>query len=675
MKFINFRVIEFSVAVSGGIMCAYSGWIAFPLWPLLPVFVLISVGIWIWNRKHLAPSPWNPLVNLICFFLIGFINFQAGLPEFQENHFSKESDYPATKMRVLQITEVLKASNYNEQYEAKCIPFGNDKSVGRVFLKIKTEDSVASFNLDDVIIVYGNIEPILPPKNPSQFDYRKHLALKGIYHQISISKKAIIDRKIGTQTLRGKANHFRTFLLQKLDQTTIGSQEKSIIQALILGDKRSIDTELYESYASAGAVHILAVSGLHVGILLLLLNFLFRPLLNLPKGKWIRMILILMLLWSFAFIAGLSPSIVRAVTMFSLFTVADLSHRPTNTINTLFLSYFLLLLIQPNWLFQVGFQLSYMAVGSIIWIQPKLNQLWRPRYWITKKIWDIITVTFAAQVGVAPLSIYYFHQFPGMFLITNIVVLPILALLLIYGIIVITLAALEILPELIAKGYHLIIGWLNLFIKWIASQTTFIFENLTLSFWGMLIIYMLIISLLLAIYTQKRQWLFGFLGGCLLLYGHYIYGQTVMKNEWVLFHLYGKTIMTMRTNSEISIYANGSELEIEHSYPLRSYMMQKGTSLKVKKDRPDVFALNQDTFIILDSLGVYPRSEKAVIVLTHNPKVHLDRLIDSIQPKLIIVDGSNYPIYVRRWKSTCKNKKIPFYNTQAQGAYILELKN
>jgi competence protein ComEC len=675
MKFINFRVIEFSIAVSGGILCANQGWIVVPMWKILSIFIFISIGIWIWNLKHLSPSLWNPFVNFICFFLIGFVNYQADFPEFQRHHFSQDQNYSSPKFRVLQITDVLKPSVYYQKYEAKCIPSNYDTSVGNVFLRIASSDCPSALVPDDRIILYGTIQPISDPKNPNPFDFKQHMRHNGIYHQITLTTKDIVEVKKEAHTLFGLAYKFRALLIQKLNQTPIETQEKSIIQALILGDKSSMESELYKTYASAGAVHILAVSGLHVGIVLLILNFLFRPLQTLPKGKWIKMMLIILALWTFAFIAGFSPSVVRAVTMFSLFTLADISNRPTNSINTLFLSYLLLLLIEPNWLFQVGFQLSYLAVASILWLQPKLSQLWRPRGWLLKKIWGLITVTIAAQIGVGPLSIYYFNQFPGMFLITNMVVLPFLALLLTYGLIVIVLASFDLLPDIFAKGYHLLIEWLNYFMKWTAAQSTFLFKNLSLSSWSVVFIYVLIISFLLALYQRKRPWGYLFLVGCILFLTHSLYEKAVEKNEWVLFHLYGKNLMALKNNTDISIYASSSQLESDEIFALKSYGLKKGKPLTPVIDIPKVFELNNDTYIILDSLGIYPEYKQAILVLTHNPKIHLDRLIEAIDPKLIIADGSNYSNYVSRWKSTCKTKQIPFYATEERGAYRMQINN
>ena len=253
-----------------------------------------------------------------------------------------------------------------------------------------------------------------------------------------------------------------------------------IIQALLLGQRNSISTETYDNYKDAGAVHILAVSGLHIGILLLLLQFLFRPLEILPKGRTIKLVVIVLLLWCFAFLAGLSASVVRAVTMFSFVAYALYLNRPSNTFNILALSmFFILLLFNPMLLFQVGFQMSYAAVFSIVWIYPMLQRFWTPKNSVLQKIWQLLSVSIAAQLGVLPISLFYFHQFPGLFFISNLLIVPFLGLLLGMGILVMVLALLDILPDFLVLWYNRIISLMNSVVEWVAQQEAFIFKNIS----------------------------------------------------------------------------------------------------------------------------------------------------------------------------------------------------
>jgi competence protein ComEC len=161
------------------------------------------------------------------------------------------------------------------------------------------------------------------------------------------------------------------------------------------------------------------VSGLHIGLILLFVTFVLKPIPNNKKGSVLKLIITLSSLWLFGILAGLAPSVVRSVTMFSFVAIGQHLRRSVNIYHTLLVSILLILLVQPSFLFDVGFQLSYLALFFILWFQPLLSRLWKPKNKISNYFWDILSVSFAAQIGTIPLSLYYFHQFPGLFFITN----------------------------------------------------------------------------------------------------------------------------------------------------------------------------------------------------------------------------------------------------------------
>ena len=220
----------------------------------------------------------------------------------------------------------------------------------------------------------------------------------------------------------------------------------------------------------------------------------FNPIKRLLKSEKGVNVLIVIMLWGFAFLTGLSPSVIRAVTMFSFFAFAKIINRDTNAINTLFLSYFTLLIINPNWLFHVGFQLSYLAVLFILWLVPVWNKVYYPKHMILKKFWGIITVTLAAQIGIIPLSLYYFHQFPGLFILTNLIVLPIIGLILFLGILLIFLSSINTVPDWFAFSYNYLIKLLNSFISWIAEQNIFLFQDISFNFNQVIFSYLILIQ-------------------------------------------------------------------------------------------------------------------------------------------------------------------------------------
>ena len=287
---------------------------------------------------------------------------------------------------------------------------------------------------------------------------------------------------------------FRLKIQQSLQYCGFSEDELAIINALLLGQRQDISKELTANYSKAGAIHILAVSGLHVGVILWMFSFVLKPLERYKRGKGIKLALVLLFLWFFALLAGMSASVTRAVTMFSAIAIGQFFNKRNAIEQSLIFSMFLLLLLKPLFLFDVGFQLSYLAVFGIIWVQPVFYQLWKPKYYIIVKGWQLFTVSLAAQIGVLPLSLFYFHQFPGLFFVSNLLIIPFLGIILSTGIIVLVLSYYSILPAFMVTIYGGIISVLNKTVVFIAKQEAFLFSDISFSVVKMFLLYLLIIA-------------------------------------------------------------------------------------------------------------------------------------------------------------------------------------
>ena len=675
MKFVNFSIIYFSVFLTLGIICAYRlDYSNFFILKLIPAALLFLIIIWFIARRRLFPNYFFGIITYACFFTLGFFNYQIRLPKFQANHYSHYYPEKVPFLFQLKISEVLKSDLYNDKYIASIEAINSDRTKGKVLLNIQKDSLINIFPIDAILLASAELQNIAKPLNPYQFNYAHYMQSLGVYHKIDLSKEIIFKNTLGNRTLRGRADQLRNYLLEKLGQTSIKRDERSIIQALILGQKKDISKELYVDFAAAGAVHILAVSGLHVGILFFLFSWLFKPFKLLHQGAHIHSVVIVICLWGFAFITGLSPSVTRAVTMFTFFAFAKSIDRETNTLNTLFLSYFVLLLFNPLWLFQIGFQLSYAAVLSILLVHPKLSKFYRPRFYLDKVLWNVFTVSIAAQLGVIPLSLYYFHQFPGLFFITNIVVLPMLGIIIGGGVLIVFLAAIGWLPEEMAITYSILITSLNSFINWIANQKQFLFENIHFSELKVLVSYLLLLASirLWSDFTFKKLAVtMACFSAVVMVFVWDKYNTS--ENELVIFHKSRKSLLSYKNGERLTLFRRDSNLTYKKNSQIKNYLVAQRIAVYSEENIPTIFKFRNKTIFILDSLGIYPRlKENAVVVLTGSPKVNLARLIDSLHPEFIVADGSNYSSYVSRWQQTCKKKKLPFHHTGSKGALIIE---
>lgn len=572
----------------------------------------------------------------------------------------------------LKIIEVLKLNRFHSKYFAELFRLNCEEVSGKILVNIRKDSLHKVFKVDDLLLISSEIEAVATTSNPHQFNYKKYLKNLGVHHQVHISEKQILQRSVGITTVKGFSENIRNHIIQKLSKTPIEKEQRVIIQALILGQRKDISKEMYGEYAAAGALHILAVSGLHVGILFLIFSWLLKPIEYFKFGKQTKSVLILLFLWGFAILAGLSPSVVRAVTMFSFFALAGMLNRPTNSFNTLFLSFFVLLVFNPNWLFHVGFQLSYTAVFFILWIQPKMYKLYIPKFYLDQLLWGIITVTLAAQIGITPLSLFYFHQFPGLFFITNLVILPFLTILLAGGLLVVLLTVCNQLPTSLALGYNWLIKQLNSFIRWVANQEAFLFDDISFSFSIMVASYFLIFAFILWWKIKKNTGLIYVLTSFTMLFGVIVWeNESSRKEQLVVFHKSRNTLLGYQKDRALTLFQNDT-LNHFNQFPVKSYRVGSRITGYTSELLPEVFRYQNKTVLRLDSLGVYPSEKIDIILLTNSPKVHLERLIDSVHPFLIVADGSNYTSYVHRWKATCIKRKIPFHHTGEKGAYIFD---
>jgi competence protein ComEC len=571
----------------------------------------------------------------------------------------------------LKVREVLKSNAFADRYVALIKEVNGHKTSGKIILTIPIDTSNYAFKVDYELLTYGVLKDIRAPLNPHQFDYRAYLDGLGIYHELKIDKEAFYLSKHYTSSIFGMAASAREKITAKLQLSNFGKDELGIIQALLLGQRNAISAETYDNYKDAGAVHILAVSGLHIGILLLLLQFLLHPLDRVPQGKTIKLLVIVLLLWCFAFLAGLSASVVRAVTMFSFVAYALYLNRPSNTFNILALSmFFILLLFNPMLLFQVGFQMSYAAVFAIVWIYPMLQRFWNPKNSVLKKIWQLLSISIAAQLGVLPISLFYFHQFPGLFFVSNLLIVPFLGLLLGMGILVMVLALLDALPDFLVLWYDKLIGLMNSIIAWVAQQEAFIFKNISFDAIQLLLAYVILISLLILCTKPSFKKMIVFLVALIAFQSWLLYAtiSNAKKENLLLLH---------QTKNSVMFYQQGSQLTIHVTDPevterlVTDYMIGERINTSDYRKLKNSYLIKGKRVLILDSIGIYPAlgTTTDFLVLTQSPKINLDRLLDSIRPKQIIANGSNYTSYIERWRATCAKRKLPFHYTGEKGAY------
>ncbi|MBW3469879.1 ComEC/Rec2 family competence protein [Arthrospiribacter ruber] len=423
------------------------------------------------------------------------------------------------------------------------------RSDGEIIAYHRSEEGMKS---GEVILVKGSPEEIAAPTVPFEFDYRTFMRRQKITHQ----------HFVGTDFARiGFFNEYpvhqffakvRASVMGKLDQKIHNPQAAQVAKALLLGQKKNLEKEVSEAYATAGAMHILAVSGLHVGIIYGFFFLFIKPY-RLKKVKRIGYLsFIIVLIWVYALLTGMSPSVMRAATMFTLMALAQMKSRSPSIFNAIALSAFVLLVFDPDLIYSVGFQLSYVALIGIIVFQPLIVRLWIPKYPAVEYLWQITAVGIAAQLATFPISAYYFHTFPVYFMISNLIAIPGAFLIMCFGVPMMLLADVPLISQFLSLMTEYCILSVNLVVFWIQDLPYSRVREIYLPGWKVFMYWILLSLVFMAFYFRKKHFSFMTVGALtlFLVLRLVFFFQDNSRNELVFVRLpQGVTVDYWKGNS------------------------------------------------------------------------------------------------------------------------------
>lgn len=663
MRFINTPILVLLLGIVIGFAISGYFYVSLETIFLVSVLLIISLSVHLFlSLRKILFSKGFVFHAFVFSVVLGILVSILHNPTSKESHYTNqlsENQYFVFKGSVL---EKLSESDFGKTFAVELHSADTKNISGKLVCIFPKE--ISDFKRDDVILFSAKCYPIPASKNMYQFDYQQYMMRKGFYWQSKVTSFEI-ENTTSKTSLQGIAEAVRLKMLAILE-ANFSVETASLLKTLLLGQRSDLDEQTYQYYIDAGAVHILAISGLHVGIITYILLFFIKKLPNIRFWKLIRLILLLFFLWSFAFLAGLSASVLRAVTMFSFVGISSLINRQQGRYDALLISAVFLLLFNPNLLYDVGFQLSYMAVFSILMFFPMMQKWWKPKNKFLVSVWSLFVIGFSAQVAVLPISLYYFHQFPVLFFVSNLLVVPLVSPILIGGFLALLLGFFDILPSFLVFILEKIIFLMNYITKMIAIQENFIIRNVYFDE-KMLIFSFLVIFLL--IYWLKRptfKVILLFLGSILIFQGILFYTkyQNETAERLVVFHNIKKSLLLHHKNKQLTVYQQDS---IQSKYLVDTYAKSVGVSKIIYEKVPYIFDFQGDRFLYLDSLGVYPNDEKHAIskvIMAHSPKINFERMLLKIKPKEVIADGTNLPFYAKKWQEECKKKGVLFRFTK-----------
>ncbi len=657
----------------------------------LSILVLL-VGLTIIKTFKLHLEKVTSLIILFLFTCMGYITSHIyndiGVQK-TNTTYGKEN----SKTLLLKVIKPPKEKERTYKILGKLIPpeiTPNQKPIHCNVYLAKSEQS-KGLEYGDILAIKNKLKQFSPPLNPHEFNSKLFFNRKGIYYNIFLKESEYRLAGNDNQMLWSFIYNLRSKILTQLNQILATEENFSVGASILIGAKEFLTPETKEAFAQSGVIHILAVSGLHVGIIYLLLHQVLSLFPFLNRVKPIKYLITILALCLYAVITGLPPSIVRATIMFIAILFAKVINRKINIYNAIAFAALLMLSFNPNLIYDVGFLLSFTALTGIIYIQPKLYNLVKLNNWLLDKIWVIATVSIAAQIATAPITMYYFHQFPIYFLIGNILILPIVTLIMYTGL---TSLLLSVLPhnklyEYLINVFNFLLKVINEITNWIHSAPLNSIENVVFPALVIPILYFVIFTFS-SNHISRRLKLYISLFTVLLIssiQSHKAYSSLSTDNI-TIYHLNGKSAIQYQNGRGVIIISdslnqynyNIIENNLLHSGMKNCRLLDISIPMDSSKNllkRNEFIQLGATRLLVVDSIkNLNPNSQNKIsidyIIISNTiPPYYLNSLKKKLTFKGIIVDGSVPDYLSAKWKNICEEQGIFVHITARQGALVL----
>jgi competence protein ComEC len=578
-----------------------------------------------------------------------------------------------------------------------------ERTAGKLLLYLEKDSAALNLRYGDQLILNTRISPTQPPGNPHQFNYSRFLANSRVYHQAYARQDnwhRIAGKKVNP--VFDLSFRAREYMMQVLERNGLTGNEFAVISAILLGYDDLMEPELRELYAGAGALHVLCVSGLHVGIIFFIMSFMMSRLSRKRSGRIVKFLALMLSIWVYAFITGLSPSVMRASVMFSLFSWRELSKEKSNPYNVLAASAFIILTIDPYLITKIGFQLSYSAVLAIISMFDPIYKLLVFKNPVADYFWKLAVVSVAAQAGTFPLAIFYFNQFPLYFLITNFVVIPVVWLILYAGIFTLMLAAISgWLSFLAGKLLFYLVWFLNKSVELINTLPNAKIDGLVMILPQVIAVYLIIILIFRMFIRKEASYLLAASVIGVLLAGSFVWqrADTLQQKQVVVYQVNGHTAVDLIFGNKLFALADSNLVENKRAlaFNIEGNRLHSGAailhqkllhpsmiSLPAQSDIPVsyyapglIVAANTRIAIVDEHFADHQPEQPLpvdLVLMRNNPAIPISRLAEMFSFGKLVFDASNSHWVVQRWRSYCDEHDIAYYDIRENGAYVAGLR-
>ena len=563
---------------------------------------------------------------------------------------------------------------------------------GKLLIALKS-DSVRRLHIayGDRLLIPSRYYDVDPPFNPAEFDYQGYLKSKQIYKQTFVKQQDIkILSRQSASKITAFAFAFRQRMVEKFYTYLEDKDAAAMASTLILGYRSNLSKEVISAYSRTGTMHVLSVSGMHVAIVFLVLAFLMRPLQSDKKLRLLSAFIIISSIWFYSLITGFSPSVCRAAMMLSFVVLGKTLNRSINTYNLLAISAFFLLIYNPYNLVDVGFQLSYLAVIGLVYLQPKIYHLFEVKNKLLDYLWSYSALSISAQLATFPISVYYFHQFPVYFLVSNLLVVLPVAVLMYAGIAFLVIPWTGILNPL-GDFLNGLILYTNSALFYIEKLPYASIGGIWISTFEYLLIYLIVLLFIWAGLSAKKLSVYISMGFIFLLslsvtYKHI---QNSRRKELIFYSLRKYSAIAYIEKEKAYLISDLIDDEKTWTFSINPALESRGVS-DIKKIRlGSVFtsdAIKVSSLYMqfgnyrlirwnkeLDDVLFSRKLKSDMVLLSGNPRIQVKQLIENITFSALLIDASNFDYRIKQWKAEAELLNVPVYVLKKQPAYVLKL--
>lgn len=562
-----------------------------------------------------------------------------------------------------------------------------EKTAGKFLIYFKKDSASENLKYGDQVIVNKLLSPIRNSGNPAGFDYKQYCAFRQIYHQ------AYLKENEWVLLAPKNRNIFRAFIFSTREkvvsilQKYLGENDESAIaKALLIGYKVDLDKDLVQAYSNAGVVHIIAISGLHIGIIYAILLWVFSALPLTKKSRPLRLFLIIICLWGFAFLTGAAPSVIRAAIMFSFIIAGNALNKKSSVYNSLAASAFFILCVNPYELWNVGFQLSYLAVLGIVIAQKSVcNWFYFKNKWL-QKLWQLAAVSLSAQLFTFPLCLYYFHQLPLLFLLANLLAIPLASLILCGCLILIIISPITFVAFYFAKLLYATIWFLNHCVLFFDSIPFSLWKNVSVSVIDTFLLYLIVLAFIYS-FLKKNKAAFKFALAVSCLFFSF---KTVKK--WDLNHQKKIIVYNIPMHKAVefidgkNFYFTGDSVVVQDKLLTKYNVTPAHTAFELQENsrslnelciKNNFFQFYNKRIIMIDSAIIYYAATNKIkasyIIISKNPRIKIADIAQNFECNNFIFDASNPPWKIEQWKKECEELHLHFYSVPERGAFVINL--